>query len=265
VAARVRIFDTFLFRDELDMLECRLVEMDSWPVYTHVLVEATLDHQGHPKPLFYAENKERFSAWSDQIVHVVVDDLPAGAAPMDKEAVQREAIGRGLTDAEDSDWIILADVDEIPNGKALETVLNQQPGVFEMVCCMFAVDWLWGRPLKTSVSRPVGGITSFAAARRDGWTKGPELPGTGHHLTWLGGKQGIQAKMDSHCHTEVNDALNHGNGDDLFYREGHNPFGNFGYTDQLIPVDVDDTWPRWVRERHCPPGWFRPRHASMTP
>lgn len=260
----MKIYDTFLFRDELDMLECRLVQMDTWPLWRHVLVEATIDHQGHPKPLFYAENKQRFAPWADQIVHVVVDDLPAGAAPMDKEAVQREAISRGLGDAEPGDWIILADVDEIPNDKALDTVQNQWPGVFEMVCCMFAVDWLWGRPLKTSVSRPLDNITSFAAARRDGWTRGPELQDTGHHLTWLGGKDGIQAKMDSHCHTEVNDALNHGNGDDLFYREGHNPFGQFGYGDQLIPVDVDETWPRWVYQRRCPEGWFRPRQARMA-
>jgi hypothetical protein len=260
----VKIFDTFLFRDELDLLECRLTEMDDWPLYTHVLVEATTDHQGHRKPLAYAENKERFAAWSDQVVHVVVDDLPAGAAPMDTEAAQREGIGRGLGDAEPGDWIIIADVDEIPNQAALGTVQDRQQGVFEMTCCMFAVDWLWGIPLKTSVSRPLDGITSFAAARRDGWTAGPALPGTGHHLTWLGGQAGIQAKMDSHCHTEVNDALDRGNGDDLFYRQGHNPFGNFGYTDQLVPVDVDGTWPRWVRERRCPPGWFRPRQARMA-
>ena len=263
----MKIWDTFLFRDELDMLECRLVQMDDWPVWRHVLVEARVDHQGHPKPLVYSENKERFAPWADRIVHVVADKLPemGGASPLDREAAQRDATIRGLDGASQDDWLILADVDEIPNEVALAAVENRQRGVLEMTCCIFAVDWLWGRPLKTSVSRPVGGITSFAAARRDGWTKGPELPGTGHHLTWLGGKQGIQAKMDSYCHTEVNDALNHGNGDDLFYREGHNPFGNFGYTDQLIPVDVDDTWPRWVRERHCPPGWFRPRHASMTP
>ena len=27
----------------------------------------------------------------------------------------------------------------------------------------------------------------------------------------------------------------------------------------VVPVDVDGSWPAWIRERKCPPQWFRPR------
>jgi beta-1,4-mannosyl-glycoprotein beta-1,4-N-acetylglucosaminyltransferase len=257
----MKIWDSFLFRDELDILECRLVQMEDWPVWRHVLVEARVDHQGHPKRLVYAENKERFAPWEDRIVHVVADELPAmtAAGPMEREAAQREAIRGGLDGASADDMLIVADVDEIPNDVALDVVKQGRTGVLEMTCCMFAVDWLWGLPLRTSPLTRVGDVQSFRAARRDGWNSGVVHPGAGHHLTWLGGTQGIAEKMNAHCHTECNADIAEGNADGSLYAEGANPFGRFGYHGNLLPVDVDETWPRWVRERRCPAGWFRPR------
>jgi beta-1,4-mannosyl-glycoprotein beta-1,4-N-acetylglucosaminyltransferase len=262
----VKIWDTFLFRDELDVLECRLVQMEDWPIYRHVLVEARVDHQGHPKPLVYAANKERFAPWKDRIVHVVADSLPgmAGAAPMDREAAQRDAIRAGLDGASADDWLILADVDEIPNYAAMRAVGEHRTGVLEMACCMFAVDWLWGAPLRTSTLCPAGITGPLSSVRRDTWSRGPVIPDAGHHLTWLGGRDSIAAKMDAHCHVECNPDLAAGYEDDRFYHDGANPFGRFGYQGGMIPVDVDDTWPRWVHERRCPAGWFRPRADSMT-
>lgn len=253
----MKLFDTFMFRDELDMLECRLVQFERYPVYKHVLVEAPVDHQGHPKPLVYAENKERFAPWADQIVHVVADELAdmEGAAPWNRESAQREAIGRGLTDADSDDRLILADVDEIPNATAIAAALAGQHGVFEMTCCIFAVDWVWDE-LRTSCVTRVGDVPTFTQARREG---GTTIPGCGHHLTWLGGVPGVQAKLDSTPHTEAIGKIAATLVNEAFYREGANPFGDYGYAGPLHPVDVDESWPAWVYERRCPPGWFRPR------
>ena len=68
-----RIFDSFMFGRELDMLECRLVELEPVKNLVHVIVEARVDHQDHPKPLYFAEHRERFAPWADRIVHVVAD------------------------------------------------------------------------------------------------------------------------------------------------------------------------------------------------
>jgi len=255
----VKVYDSFLFNNELDLLECRLVQMEHWPVYRHILVESPVDHQGHDKPLYYADNRERFAPWADRITHVITPRLPDAADPMFREAAQRDRVAEGLTGVEAGDWLILADVDEIPNDTALAAVKNREVGVLEMICCMFAVDWLWGLPLRTSVILPAGNGGQLSAARRDGWSAGPEIHGAGHHLTWLGGRDGIAAKMAAHCHIECNEDLARGNADDVFYQQGHNPFGKFGYSEFLMPVDVDDSWPRWVYERNCPGNWFRPR------
>ena len=67
-----RLWDTFLFGDELDILECRLTEYADTDVYRHVIVEADKDRQGHRKPLYFQENMDRFAPFLDRIIHVPV-------------------------------------------------------------------------------------------------------------------------------------------------------------------------------------------------
>ena len=53
------IYDTFMFFNELELLELRLNELNG-VVDKFVLVEATRTFTNKPKPLYYAENKQRF-------------------------------------------------------------------------------------------------------------------------------------------------------------------------------------------------------------
>jgi len=64
------MIDTFLFFDELELLEFRLRELDA-VVDTFVLVESDLTFSGREKRLHFEENKQRFSAYEDRIVHVI--------------------------------------------------------------------------------------------------------------------------------------------------------------------------------------------------
>jgi beta-1,4-mannosyl-glycoprotein beta-1,4-N-acetylglucosaminyltransferase len=121
-----RVYDCFTFFNELDLLELRLTEL-SGLVDRFVIVESTLTHMGAPKPLYYADNKERFAAFRDRIIHIVVDDMPDAAAEKDpwvREVGQRNAIARGLSGARPSDRIIVSDLDEIPKPVALRAALD---------------------------------------------------------------------------------------------------------------------------------------------
>jgi hypothetical protein len=116
------IYDCFPFFNELELLELRMNELDGL-VDKFVLVEATKTFQGSPKPLHFAENRERFSAFEDKIIHVVVDDMPEGDGPRDhwvRDRFQRNAIGRGLVNCKPQDIIMVSDLDEIPNVQTVE-------------------------------------------------------------------------------------------------------------------------------------------------
>lgn len=185
-----KIFDCFVFYLELDILELRLNILD--PYVDHfVLVESTMTYMGQPKPLYYEENKERFAKWQDKIIHVVVDDMPEVVdSPWDREALQRSAFGRGLTEAQPDDLIIVSDVDEIIKPDALTDALKGAAGkitYFEGVYYHFHLNWrLVGRKdLKTSR------MIEFKHFR-DGWltrkTKGCRtysLPASLEYLVWL--------------------------------------------------------------------------------
>jgi hypothetical protein len=107
------IWDCFTFFNELDILELRLNELDPH-VDRFVLVEAAKTFSNEPKPLHFAENRERFARFLPKIVHVVVDDLPDQGDAWDREAFQRDAMVRGLAEAAPDDVIMISDVDEIP-------------------------------------------------------------------------------------------------------------------------------------------------------
>lgn len=261
--AAVKVWDTFMFNAELDMLECRLTELDAYPqVYRHVLVEATVDHQGHPKPLWYMENRERFAAWADRIVHVVVKDLPGAPYAWVRERAQRERVRGGLEQAgaEDGDVVIVADCDEIPSASMMEQVtqLNGVITTFEMTCAVFAVDLLWPEPMLTSKAAPYGRIDSFERVR-EGYRQEQVIGGAGHHLTWLGGVDAVRRKLSAHCHIECNQGiLDLLEDPDRIYRGGANPF--YQWSRQALRLaEVGPEYPRWVREGNCPPSWFRPR------
>jgi glycosyl transferase family 17 len=270
----MRVYDSILLgsgESELDMLQCRLVQFEAWSVYRHILVEARRDNQGHSKPLWYAEHRERFAAWSDRIVHVIAD-LPAAAAIPDpdrweNECRQRDATAAGLAaaGAQDDDMLLVADCDEIPNDRGWAAITAGQSGVLQMEQCVYYADLLWDHS-GTSRFLPVGAALAAGLGRVRRISGGdgtwPAIPDAGHHLTWLGGPDAVLAKLATNCHYEATQAIRDAVTAGTYATPGCHPFGGHGYPGVLRPADVNDSWPRWVAQRHCPPNWFRPREAS---
>lgn len=257
-----------MLRDELSMLEVRLREYEGKPVYRHIVVEARITHRGDPKPLHYAENKERFSAWADRIIHVIAE-LPEDPNPWIREHAQRTAMWPALDKAgvDPDDVILFCDVDEFPAGEAF-TRLPEPAFAHEQDLLMYGVDWLYPEPQLCSVSARAGWARQprwcphcgrdrpgCATAVRDYRNDYPRLRG-GKHITWLGGIPGQRAKLSATCHLEMTpseyDRIWNG---DCYERGVHHGDGGL----MMIPVDVDETWPKMIYERQCPPEWFRPR------
>lgn len=115
------IYDCFSFFNEVELLEIRLHELAD-VVDKFVLVEATKTHANKPKPLYFQENRARFSAFQDKIIHIVVDDLPDVQDAFLLERWQRNAIAQGLTQCRPDDVVMVSDVDEIPRATTVAAI-----------------------------------------------------------------------------------------------------------------------------------------------
>lgn len=120
------IYDTFIFFNELELLEIRLHELAS-VVDRFVLVETTRTFTNQPKSLCFKENRARFSEWLPRIVHVEVHDTPDTDDACRVADFQRGAISRGLTQCRPEDFIMLSDVDEIPTAESVQRAANSLP------------------------------------------------------------------------------------------------------------------------------------------
>ena len=153
-----KVFDCFIFFNELDLLELRLNTLDSH-VDHFLIVESGITFQGEPKEFYYEKNKIRYQKFEHKIIHFKVEkypldfaNLPYIADPRNRDDeilnaiykdiddcphfdkakefwwgndfFQRECIRRALALAkpESDDLILISDVDEIPNPETLEKI-----------------------------------------------------------------------------------------------------------------------------------------------
>ena len=119
-----------MFFDEEMLLELRLNTLDKF-VDKFVIVESVYTHSGKEKKLIFDVNK--YPNFKEKIEYIVVRDFPQGIEQISnddsnleitnkeimnalrRENFQRNAINRGLANADDNDWIIISDLDEIPD------------------------------------------------------------------------------------------------------------------------------------------------------
>lgn len=252
------IYDCFLFHNELDLLECRLRELEDIPV-KHVLAEAAVTHQGELKPFWYAENTERFSAWKDKIIHVMLTeaDLDAPGDNHRYAIAHRRGITRGLGGAERDELIMLSDVDEIPRKEIISESIPPNRAL-ELSFHNFAVDWLHPRPWSGPVIARMKDVTDLERMRnmRNFF---PRIPHAGWHFSWLGGVEAIKEKALATSHTETTAQMLEWADAGLLYEQGYSWEDGkpFGLTTKMQPADTDDL-PEWIRERKCPQSWWRP-------
>ena len=119
-----------MYFDEDTVLDVRLNYLNKY-VDKFVIIEAEYNHKGEKKkPKFDIKNFEKFK---DKIIYLLIkqkipgmyeindfdsDDKKNGKHVMNalkRENFQRNCIADGLSDASDEDWIIISDLDEIPN------------------------------------------------------------------------------------------------------------------------------------------------------
>jgi beta-1,4-mannosyl-glycoprotein beta-1,4-N-acetylglucosaminyltransferase len=132
------IIDAFIFYNEVELLLYRL-ELLYQVVDYFLIVESTLTHVGKPKEMYF--DKSLLERFSNKIIYIIVDDLPFPEEIYDvtlnhhllNEIFQRNCIQRGIDklNLNDSDYIIVTDIDEIPDPNTIKML---QPGQVSCAC-----------------------------------------------------------------------------------------------------------------------------------
>ena len=119
-----------MFFDEEMLLDLRLNILDKF-VDQFVIVESSYTHSGKEKKLIFDINK--YSKFQEKINYIILKDPPEGIEVINsndsegeisrkeilnalkRENLQRDTIFNGLKNADSNDWIIVSDLDEIPD------------------------------------------------------------------------------------------------------------------------------------------------------
>jgi beta-1,4-mannosyl-glycoprotein beta-1,4-N-acetylglucosaminyltransferase len=152
--SKPKVYDCFIFFNELDLLEIRLNIMNQFVDY-FVIVESNKTFSGKDKSFILEENMHRFSSFKDKIIYKKIEDTPEdfvnikscfdeknykfdnpkelevikniasyienttywprNETQWGREIFQRECMLRCLTNCDDNDIVMLSDLDEIPN------------------------------------------------------------------------------------------------------------------------------------------------------
>lgn len=138
----MKIYDCCMFFDEEMLLSLRLKTLNKY-IEKFIIVESKYTHSGDKKKLIFDINK--YAEFKNKINYVVTDNFAEGIETINsdddenkknikyimnalkRENYQRDKITDGLRDASPNDWVIISDLDEIPNlDKINFTTINKK-------------------------------------------------------------------------------------------------------------------------------------------
>ena len=126
----MKIFDCFMYFDEDIVLDVRLNYLDKY-VDKFIIIESKYNHKGEKRTSLF--NIDKFKKFENKIKYILTNKIPTGIENIKtddnkseiyrksifnawkRENLQRNQISEGLSDAQEEDWVIISDLDEIPN------------------------------------------------------------------------------------------------------------------------------------------------------
>lgn len=273
----MKIYDCFTFFNEIELLELRLMTMDDITDY-FVIVEADTTHSGKPKEggFILDQYKDLLEKYIHKIRYVKTklpytrENTPSFSSrhSWGNENFQRDAIMRGIPDAAPDDFIIISDLDEIPNPKGIleginekhwEQFLMDQKLCYYYVNCKSGQNWHGTVVLKRKLLQTPQKV-------RDSRHNPPRvIQNGGWHYSYLGSVDKIMDKMNSYAeYTQVIDEFGPylkdkehivecvTNGKDLFKRDDDWRYAKKFVTLEEMGHDVVKEWlkkyPQYVKE-----------------
>jgi beta-1,4-mannosyl-glycoprotein beta-1,4-N-acetylglucosaminyltransferase len=273
-----KIYDCFIFFNELDLLELRLNILNSYVDY-FVICEASVTHSGNPKEFIFEKNKKRFDQFLHKIIHIKIDDIPTdfinlpnipdipsfdGSCVNDihsfikdtnlfnkiteshfgRDFFQKESLRRGLENCEDNDIVILSDCDEIPNPKVLEKVdkfINDYDFfTFNQKNYYYYINLFKEETWKGSRMGLYKNLKKYSFNKLRS-QQNCEIKEGGWHFSFMGGSEQVKLKIKSYSHQELNTSQFIDNIENNM-ENNIDPF----FRGSLKKVDIDSSYPEYI-------------------
>ena len=230
----MKIFDCFLFFDEDIQLDIRLNVLNQY-VDKFVIVESKFTHSGEKRePKF---NLQKFKKFESKIEYFLLDSQPENLHKIKendskdkeyekkilngniREFYQRNAIMKGIKNASPDDYIIISDVDEIPNleGINFSKIKNKYLLFNQIFTCyklnLFCKDMKWHGSRMTKKKHlispqwlrdikgrnyPSWRLDTFFSKKK--YTNLLFIDNGGWHFTYIKNAKGIEDKLKSIRH-----------------------------------------------------------------
>ena len=118
----MKIIDCFIYNNEDLILDLRLNSLDKY-VDSFVIVEAKFSHTGIEKNKYNFDLK-KFEKFQNKIQYLQIENFPNNLTNWKRENFHRDYIMMALSNINKDDYVIISDVDELPNLENLNQILK---------------------------------------------------------------------------------------------------------------------------------------------
>jgi beta-1,4-mannosyl-glycoprotein beta-1,4-N-acetylglucosaminyltransferase len=210
----MKIYDGFQFFNELELLDIRFNELYD-AVDKFIIVESTKTHQNKPKPLYFWENKDKFSPFLDKVIHHIFDPKEYPHTWY-IENEQRNQLKYADFSMQKEDIFLLSDADEFLKKESI-SYIRENAKIFQN-SPHTAVMQMSYNYINTVVVKPqdVSGWRGTVILPYDYYNQYnlqffrdkkdflPRFENAGWHLSFIGGPERIKSKIESYAHSEYN-------------------------------------------------------------
>lgn len=270
----MKIFDSFRFFNELEVLEIRFNLLYDVVDY-FVITECPYTIMGDEKPLYYLENKDLFSRFNDKVIHNIMDSIPTDFSSfLEKQKFhtaykdidpncgqryidiplkyQRDMYARNYTafsieksGVSDNDIVITSDADEIINPLILENLdwfdpnnlyVAMQRAFYYDLNTHYQDNW---RGSRICIWEKMKNL-SVDKLRDSMWNESYQIQDGGWHWSYFGGIERYKQKMVAGADAQPSAVIN---AEDRVSKK-KDPLGRGG---DYFPVPIDQSFPEYIR------------------
>lgn len=270
----MKIFDSFRFFNELEVLEIRFNLLYDFVDY-FIITECPYTTMGDEKPLYYLDNKHLFSKFNDKVIHNIMDTIPTDFSSFFEKQkfhtaykdidpncgqryidiplkYQRDMYARNYTafsiekaGVSDDDIVITSDADEIVNPLILENLdwfdpnnlyVAMQRAFYYNLNTHYQDNWRGSRICTWEK------IKNFSVDKlRDSmWNESYQIQDGGWHWSYFGGIERYKQKMVAGADAQPSAVID---AEDRVSKK-RDPLGRgVDYS----PIPIDESFPEYIR------------------